>query len=292
MKLDNAFADLLNHILSEARRREFQFPNIVYDFNRKGIPMSTLSALLKNAWSAEYALSLQPIDKPEQTLKTTSGYSFPQAYYSVLFSARAFLLCQGIDTANENAIDKAISDHVGWGYYQPGLDFYVMSAPDFGFKRLAPTAPIRKPLAEIRNADIDNYFIANHSAERPSFYSNTWIALKSRDELSVEQYRIISRAIGTTTFFDLFKLLRIHSARPFVEAVDNGSIHDFYDQLSMLVNCVNAAHEFYVALRIGSALFRRLVESMPDYISRPVLIRYHSSVAPNLYALSNEPTQR
>ncbi len=90
-----------------------------------------LEKLLLNSWSAEYALRITPVINDryagaEQYLQSTLHWTFPQAYYSVLFSARAFLAIQGINVSNEELIRKRIGNMVVRGYYPASIGYYAL----------------------------------------------------------------------------------------------------------------------------------------------------------------------
>lgn len=84
-------------------------------------PNQTLEKLLLNSWSAEYALNITPIDD-ERFLESARNWTFPQAYYSVLFSARAVLLCNGNPDARECRITPAMTALGEEGIYERDFD--------------------------------------------------------------------------------------------------------------------------------------------------------------------------
>lgn len=89
-----------------------------------------LGRLLLNSWCAEYALRITPIINNDEYLKTALDWSFPQAYYSAFFSARAVLLCSGLPSANENTITKAMAVMAGQGLYDAqGTNLYATLEP-------------------------------------------------------------------------------------------------------------------------------------------------------------------
>lgn len=69
---------------------------------------TAIGKLLLNAWSAEYALRIKPLTYNRDYLNTALNWVFPQAYFAVLFSARALLLTENVRTANPEAIEKLI----------------------------------------------------------------------------------------------------------------------------------------------------------------------------------------
>ena len=61
--------------------------------------------LLLNAWSAEYALRLKPLNVDREYLNQSLNWLYPQSYYAVFFSARAVLAVDSINIANQDQIE-------------------------------------------------------------------------------------------------------------------------------------------------------------------------------------------
>ena len=80
---------------------------------------TAVSKLLLNAWSAEYALRIKPVTTERDYLNQALNWIYPQSYYAVLFSARAVLAVDGINIANQDEIEKLISQWVKQGKYGP-----------------------------------------------------------------------------------------------------------------------------------------------------------------------------
>ncbi|AUD05339.1 hypothetical protein [Spirosoma pollinicola] len=76
---------------------------------------SSVAKLLLNAWSAEYALRIKPVNPDREYLNLSISCSFP--YYAVLFSARAVLAVDGINIANQQQVEKLINQWVKMGKY-------------------------------------------------------------------------------------------------------------------------------------------------------------------------------
>ena len=75
--------------------------------------------LILNAWSAEFALRIKPISTDRDYLNASLSWSFPQAYFAVLFSARAVLAIDGIYIANPEVIESLLSRWAACGKYGP-----------------------------------------------------------------------------------------------------------------------------------------------------------------------------
>lgn len=80
---------------------------------------TAIGKLLLNAWSAEFALRIRPLTADRDYLNTALHWIFPQAYYAVLFSARAVLAIDGIEVATPETIEKRLNQWAHGGIYGP-----------------------------------------------------------------------------------------------------------------------------------------------------------------------------
>lgn len=80
---------------------------------------NNVGKLLLNAWSAELALRIKPNCSDRDYLNASLCWTFPQAYYAVLFSARAVLAVDGIHIANPEVIESLLSRWSLAGKYGP-----------------------------------------------------------------------------------------------------------------------------------------------------------------------------
>lgn len=81
-------------------------------------PLTTeVGKLLLNAWSAEFALRIKPVSTNRGYLNSSLSWAFPQAYFAVLFSARAVLAVDGIQLANPEVIEKLLTKWANQGLY-------------------------------------------------------------------------------------------------------------------------------------------------------------------------------
>ena len=83
--------------------------------------ISTIGKLLRNAWSAEYALRISPVVQDAEYCKNSLDWTFPQAYYAGFFSARAVLASDGIYVANQKGVNTLMNQRAGAGFYGPSL---------------------------------------------------------------------------------------------------------------------------------------------------------------------------
>lgn len=80
---------------------------------------TSVGKLLLNAWSAELALRIKPVCTDRTYLNASLNWSFPQAYFALLFSARAVLAIDGITIANPEVIESLLSRWASIGKYGP-----------------------------------------------------------------------------------------------------------------------------------------------------------------------------
>ncbi|MEZ0486399.1 hypothetical protein [Fibrella aquatica] len=257
-----------------------------------------LEKLLLNSWSAEYALRITPVlnDRSadsEQYLQNSLHWTFPQAYYSVLFSARAFLAVQNINVSNEELIRKRIGNMVVRGYYPSSVGYYALGPfNSYRIQRL----PMAKRMAEASRSDLT--LPSRHTsaqidvaqflkttrdqrikALRNAVQNNPKTALRSSrtgavlQKFGPEQYKQLARQIGYTTYFDMLSRLRISSAngsgapREIERFVDSEvDVRLFHQSLVNIVTHVNSLHEAYVAKALGIEAYRKLVAKLPTYL--------------------------
>ena len=81
--------------------------------------LTTVSKLLINAWSAEYALCLEvPFLDPDY-IASSLNWFLPQAYYSFLFSLRARLVVDDVHVANARTVEDEAIRLARTGAYGP-----------------------------------------------------------------------------------------------------------------------------------------------------------------------------
>lgn len=252
-----------------------------------------LEKLLLNSWSAEYALRITPVVNDqsagaEQYLQSSLHWTFPQAYYSVLFSSRAFLAVQGVNVSNEEVIRKRIGNSVVRGYYPASVGYYALGPfnnyriqrlPMAKFKpsALKPelTLPSRENAVQI---ELSQFLKTTRDqrikALRAVIQNNPKTALRSQrtgeilQKFSIEQYKQLAKQIGYTTYFDMLSRLRISSNNREIERFVDSEIDVrlFHQSLVNIVAHVNTIHEAYVAKALGIDAYRQLVSKLPSYL--------------------------
>jgi len=265
----------------------------------------SLEKLLLNSWSAEYALRITPVVNDEQYLQSSLHWTFPQAYYSALFSARAFLAIQGVNVSNEELIRKRIGNAVVRGFYPASIGYYALGPINsYRIQRL-PMAkrfsvpgktdlllPSRSGSAQVELAQfLKTTRDQRVKALRNAIQNNPKTALRSPktgeilQKFSVEQYKLLAKKIGYTTFFDMLSRLRISSTNREIERFVDSEIDVklFHQSLVSIVAHVNSVHEAYIAKALGLDAYRQLVARLPSYLQESfVRERMNTIIAPML----------
>ena len=293
-----------NDLFDLARFPVFQqFHGLATDDSRRA-----LEKLLLNSWSAEYALRITPVVNDEQYLQSSLHWTFPQAYYSTLFSARAFLAVQGINVSNEELIRKRIGNMVVRGYYPASIGYYALGPiNNYRIQRLpmarrfsvAAKTDLLLPSREGSvQAELAQFLKTTRDQRvkslRNAIQKNPKTALRSPktgeilQKFSIEQYKQLARQIGYTTYFDMLSRLRISagngSPREIERFVDSEiDVKLFHQSLVSIVAHANSVHEAYIAKAMGIAAYRQLVAKLPTYLQESfVRDRMNTVIAPML----------
>jgi hypothetical protein len=287
-----------------------QFYGRATDENRKA-----LEKLLLNSWSAEYALRITPVVNDEQYLQSSLHWTFPQAYYSALFSARAFLAVQGVNVSNEELIRKRIGNAVVRGYYPASIGYYALGPINsYRIQRLpmakrfsvaAKTDLLLPSRSGLAQAELAQFLKTTRDqrvkALRASIQNNPKTALRSPktgeilQKFSVEQYKQLAKQIGYTTYFDMLSRLRISSTNREIERFVDSEIDVklFHQSLVNIVAHVNAVHEAYIAKALGATAYRQLVAKLPAYLQESfVRERMNTLILPMIEQQPEEPSLR
>jgi len=269
-----------------------------------------LEKLLLNCWSAEYALRITPVVNDNHYLQNSLHWTFPQAYYSVLFGVRAFLNVLGEQVSNEEAIRRRVGNLVVRGYYPASVGFYASGPMNhYRYSRLPLarrvsegksdlTLPTRETTAQ---AEVAQFLKTTRDqrmkALRQVIQKNPKTAFRSLktgeilQKFGEEQYRQLGRQLGYTTYFDMLSRLRISSTNREIERfVDSDiDIRLFHESLVNIVSRINAVHELYIAKALGLPGYRQLIAKLPGYLQEGFLgERLRTVVEP---ALTQRPPQ-
>ncbi len=270
-----------------------------------------LEKLLLNSWSAEYALRITPVVNDEQYLQSSLHWTFPQAYYSVLFSARAFLAIQGINVSNEELIRKRIGNMVVRGYYPASIGYYALGPINSYSIRRLPMA-MRNGKADLglpsragaAQAELGQFLKTTRDqrikALRNAIQNNPKTALRSQrtgevlQKFGAEQYKLLAKQIGYTTYFDMLSRLRISSNNREIERFVDSEIDVrlFHQSLVNIVSHANAVHEAYIAKALGLEGFRQLVAKLPTYLQEGFLRERIQTLIEPMFGVGGESAGR
>ncbi|MDJ1473427.1 hypothetical protein [Xanthocytophaga flava] len=254
---------------------------------KPALPTATIEEvkkLLLNCWSTEYALRSTAELGNEQYLRNALHWTFPQAYYSVLFGLRAFLATFGIVQNNNERIKRETGMLVVKGYYPFPIAYYASGTYDNFIVHRLPLAA-RKPGLQLATesmeaqAQIGQFLRTTRKlyarAIRQQMQSNPQTALRNKkgevlDKFTAQHWQKINWRLGYTTYFDLLERLRISTRHReierFVEAEIDFSL--FHQCLLEIVSYLNLIHESYIAKAVGLETYEMIVNQLPDYISK------------------------
>jgi hypothetical protein len=238
------------------------FPSMV-------MSMIQFEKLLLNSWSAEYALRITPAVNDKQYLQSSLHWTFPQAYYSILFSARAFLAAKLWPDSNPDVVARRVGRLVAAGYYPQSLSYYTVGAGKrYKVNRLPPDQPLRVHLDYTRDRMLKQEIHRVQCNPKTALRHPTTGAISKT--LTIDQLRCIARNLGHTSFFDVMTRLRISSTDRDIERLyQEGEAFDvslFHDYLLALVEHINSVHELYVLKAVGTEAYSDAVWKLPSYL--------------------------
>ncbi len=243
-----------------------------------------IKSLLLNSWNTEYALRTTAELGDEQYLRSALHWTFPQAYYSVVFGLRAFLATQGVTGNNSELIRREVSRLVVRGFYPLPLAYYASGHyDDFTLHRL-PLASYRPSLqlaAESieAQAQIGQFLRTTRRLRakgiRQQVQSNPKTALRNKngevlEKFSSSHWQQLTWRIGYTTFYDLLGRLRISANHREIERFVEAEIDFrlFHQCLLDLVSYINFIHESYIAKAMGLETYREMLAELPAYVGQ------------------------
>ena len=239
--------------------------------------------MLVNSWSTEYALRTTAELGDEQYLRNALHWTFPQAYYSILFSIRAFLATHDVTGINEELIRREISRLVVKGFYPLPVAFYAAGA--FG-----ETSILKLPLADYKaglrlpakgaeaQAHIAQFLRTSRNIRakkvKQQVQNNPQYALRSPrtgeilQKFSKKNWREITWRIGYTTYFDLISRLKISANYREIERFTEADIDFklFHKSLADIVAYLNFIHESYIAKAMGLEKYSEFVYDLPKHL--------------------------
>ncbi len=258
---------------------------------------ATVKRLLTNAWSTEYALRNPASPRDDPFARNTLYWSFPQAFYSVAFSLRAFVALHsrmrpGLTSGDDETILRRVTGRlVARGYYPAGLSFYAdgdynqpslhglphgRHAPD----SLNPASAGRDAQAQLGQA-LRATRKLQYTQLRHQTQANPGTALRHiktgaiLTRFGAGDWRKLTPLLGPTTFYDLLARLRIsdnfREVERYVEADIDFAL--FHESLVNIVGVINGVHEAYVARALGLQAFRAYLASLRPYLRQAASAR-------------------
>lgn len=244
--------------------------------------MEATKKWLLNAWNAEYTLRSAASNPDEHYQKHALHWTFPQGYYSIFYSAKAFLAIQGIHVPIESVIGQIINRYVMKGWYPPSVSFYA-DGPwgHYMFHNLIDTdeqallQPIETP--KQAQAHIAQFLKTTRNlrarAFRQRLQANPTKALRTKSgkvlaKFGLHHWEEIAKGMGVTTYFDMIARLKVSATQRelerFVEADIN--VPQFHQSLLNIVKYFNFVHECYIAKAIGIDKYQQWIEELPAYL--------------------------
>lgn len=237
---------------------------------------------LLNAWNAEFTLRTTAANPDENFLKYALHSTFPQAYYSVLYSAKAFLSIQGINVNAEAIMRQIINGYVVKGWYPKSVSFYAEGpVGHYTLHHLldsdeqALLLPIQTP--KQAEAHVAQFLKTTRNlsarAFRQRLQANPEKALRTKTgkiltKFGVRNWEQIANSMGVTTYFDIMARLKVSGSQRelerFVEA--DIDIAQFHHSLLNIVKYLNFVHECYIAKAVGIEQYSQWIDALPAYL--------------------------
>jgi hypothetical protein len=274
-----------------------------FDPELSGRRLDEAKRMLLNCWNTEYALRSTAANGDEQYLRNALHWTFPQAYYSVLFGVRAFLATQGLFGNSDDLIRLRVGRLVANGFYPRAIGFYASGHyGDFKTYRLSVPG-VQPSLSLVGNpreaqAQVAQFLRTTRTMKakqtRQEVQANPNTALRSEKtgnilmKFDARHWQKLTPKLGFTTFFDLMGRLKISAnyreIERFVEADINFKL--FHFALGDLVSYLNFIHESYVAQAMDGEAYREFIGTLPDYLRNGfVRERYETRIKPVLTVL-------
>jgi plasmid stabilization system protein ParE len=262
--------------------------------------------LLENAWKTEYALRRTAEVPDEAFLRNALHWTFPQAYYSVLFSLRALLVARQVTTNNPTLIRGEAGRLAAGRFYPDRAGFYASGHyPEFKLHRLprAGAKPSLLPATTVfeSQSQIAQFLRTTRTlqakAARQQVQANAKLALRHPktgqvlERFTRKDWEKLTPRLGYTSYFDLMTRLRVSSqyreVERFMEADINFEL--FHQSLLEIVSYTNAVHESYVAKVMGLEQYEAWVAGLPGYLREFVQVRLREKVEPALQRAEGTP---
>lgn len=307
----NHFRGIDYHIRHTAPLQEVSKVYFLQTFRprREEARLETTKKWLLNAWNAEYTLRSTAANPDANYQKHALHWTFPQAYYSVLYSAKAFLAIQGINVPIESVIGQIINGYVVKGWYPASVSFYA-DGPfgNYSLHHLTDTdeqaliQPIDTP--KQAEAHIVQFLKTTRNlrarAFRQRLQANPAKALRTKSgkilsKFGTHHWEEVAKGIGVTTYFDMISRLKVSATQRelerFVEADIN--VPQFHQSLLNIVKYFNFVHECYVVKAIGVEQYQKWIGELPEYLREGFMKqRLEQGILPVLNSLKTRTTAR
>ncbi len=300
----NHFRGIDYHIRHAAPLEEMRTLYALQRFapKREGARVGAAKKWLLHAWNAEYTLRSTATNPDQHYQKHALHWTFPQAYYSVLYSAKAFLAIQGINVPIESVIGQIINGYVVKGWYPQSVSFYADgSLGHYSYHNLSSISepaliqPIDTP--KQAEAHITQFLKTTRDlrvrAFRQRLQANPNKALRTKSgkilsKFNSSHWEEISKGLGVTTYFDMIARLKVSATQREIERFVEADIDvpKFHQALLNIVKYFNFIHECYVAKVMGLTQYQQWVEELPEYLREGFLKqRLEQGIRPTIDSL-------
>ena len=256
--------------------------------------------MLIQCWNTEYALRATAANGDESYLRNALHWTFPQAYYCLLFGAKAFLAVQGGVAASENIVRLRLGRLVTEGWYTYPVSFAAFGAPGHFSLRALPEG-FRTPNLQLvdspkeSQAQVGQFLRTTRTMQaqalRRRLQADPETAQRNTSTGEVlkkfgkKHWEAVAYKLGPTTFFDLFSRLKISATHREIERFVEADIDFrlFHHCLLETVQYINTIHEAYVARALGKQQYEQFIEKLPSYLRKGfVQQRYEEAIKPLL----------
>lgn len=252
------------------------------------------------AWNSEYSLRATGRHADADFLRGALYWSFPQAYYAVLYGVRAMLTAFRKPFGRRFSEQHFIGKLVREGYYPAGLGFYAEGSWEKYVLHRLPLGrqtPSLDPVQNSRQAQgqIGQFLKTTRRLQlrqrRAARQQNPATALKTRSGTVLERFDArawaqVAEGLPATTFLDVMARLPISGTHReierFVEAEGIDFVR-FHEALVEVVAQLNTVHEAYAARALGAARYRQLLAGLPARLRGGFMEqRFHAFIEPLL----------
>ena len=264
---------------------------------------ATVKRLLGNAWSTEYALRNAICQPDDPFASSTLYWTFPQAFYSVFFSLRAFVYLHGLTVGDDEGTLRSFTGRlVTTGYYPAALSFYAdgdynqPSLHGLPYGRHTPERLATPNAERDAQAQLGQFLRATRRLQftqlRESNQANPGSALRNDrtgailTRFGAGDWRKLTPLLGPTTFYDLLTRLRISDKYREVERYVEADIDFalFHQSLVQIVGTLNGIHEAYVARALGADAYREYLNALRPYLRQAATERFDERILPMFQA--------